>query len=62
MNNEKFKDLMDEFYDANNLIELCRGYTQSDTPSIQTLSESLYTLEKKYEEIYAKLCTIDEVK
>ena len=62
MDNEKFRKLVDELYDANNYLEMCRGYAQSDTPCMQALSESLYTLKDKYEGIYARLCCIEEVK
>lgn len=59
MDNEKFRKLLDELYDANNYLEMCRGYAQSDTPCMQSLSESLYTLKDKYEGIYARLCCIE---
>lgn len=62
MSNDKFTDLMDEFYDTNNFLEMCFGYAQSDTPNMKSLSESLYNLKNKYEGIYAKLCSINEVK
>ena len=51
-----------EFYNTNNFLDMCYGYAQSDTPCMKALSESLYTLKNKYEEIYARLCCIDEVK
>lgn len=62
MDNIEFRDLVDELYTTNNFLEMCYGYAQSDTPCMQSLSESLYTLKDKYEGIYARLCCIDEVK
>ncbi len=60
MKNEKMLDLMEELYNANNLLEMCRGYAQSDTPNMAALAESLYILQNKYEGIYGRLCCIDE--
>ena len=62
MNTKKFAEVMDHFYDINNLLEMCYGYAQSDTPSAQALSESLYVLKGKYDEIYNNLLSINEVK
>ena len=62
MDNIEFRDLVDELYNTNNFLEMCYGYAQSDTPCMKALAESLQTLKNKYEEIYARLCYIDEVK
>ena len=62
MDNIEFRNLVDELYNTNNFLEMCYGYAQSDTPCMKASSESLYTLKNKYEEIYARLCCIDEVK
>lgn len=61
MNNKNFEEIMDTFHDANNLLEMCYGYTQSDTPVMNSLTESLYLIKLKYDSIYLKLSAIDKV-
>lgn len=60
MNNEKFSSVIDELCAANNFLEMCRGYAQSDIPNMVALAETLYILQNKYEGIYEELCCINE--
>ena len=55
MGNKNFEEIMDAFHDANNLLEMCYGYTQSDTPVMKSLTESLYLIKLKYDSIYRLL-------
>lgn len=55
MDNKNFEEIMDAFHDANNLLEMCYGYTQSDTPVMKSLTESLYLIKLKYDSIYQLL-------
>lgn len=55
MDNKNFVEIMDAFYDANNLLEMCYGYTQSDEPVMKSLTESLYLIKLKYDSIYQLL-------
>lgn len=48
-------NIMDEFDDANAMLEICRGYTQADNPDMKALDTVLWNLAKKYGEIYEKL-------
>lgn len=61
MDGKKFTEIMDEFYDNNNLLEMCQGYALSEAPSMQSLAESLYLIKLKYESIYMKLAAINKV-
>lgn len=60
MKYEKILDLMEELYNVNNFLEVCRGYAQSDTPDMSALAEALYVLKNKYDEIYKKMRCSDE--
>ena len=51
MENKKFGELMDSFYDLNDILEICRGYTQCDEPNMKALDNVLYSLQVKYCEI-----------
>lgn len=55
MDNKNFEEIMDAFHDANNLLEMCYGYTQSDAPVMKSLTESLYLIKLKYDSIYQLL-------
>lgn len=55
MDKKKYIELMDELYDANNMLEMCRGYAESDTPDITSLAESLFIVLSKYSSLYTAL-------
>lgn len=61
MDNKKFVEVMDDFYNNNNFLEMCQGYAESDTPIIQSLAESLCEVKKGYEKIYMELAAINKV-
>lgn len=48
-------DIIDDLFDANAMLEVCRGYTQADVPDMKALDTVLWNLTKKYGEIYEKL-------
>lgn len=55
MDKKKYIELMDELYDANNMLEMCRGYAESDAPDITSLAESLFMVLSKYSSLYTAL-------
>lgn len=55
MDKKKYIELMDELYDTNNMLEMCRGYAESDTPDITSLAESLFIVLSKYSSLYTAL-------
>lgn len=55
MDKKKYIELMDDLYDTNNMLEMCRGYAESDTPDITSLAESLFIVLSKYSSLYTAL-------
>lgn len=49
-------DILDRFFDANTMLEVCSGYTQAEVPDMRTLGNVLYNLKTTYEGIYRELC------
>ena len=60
MTNENYRDILEDLYDANQMLEVCQGYTQSDAPIFSTLGEVLYKLAEKYEGISLRLVGNDD--
>lgn len=58
MDKKKYMELMDELYDANNMLEMCRGYAESDTLDITSLAESLFMVLSKYSSLYTALMAV----
>ncbi len=57
---EKYAELLDNFYDTNQILEVCQGYTQSDTPQMEILSGVLFELSRRYTDLYLSLaCNAD---
>lgn len=52
-------NIIDDFFDANAMLEVCRGYTQADVPDMKALDTVLWNLVKTYERIYKQLRDID---
>lgn len=61
MDGKKFTEIMDEFYNTNNFLEMCCGYAECDTPILQSLAESLYEVKTRYQDVYMKLAAINKV-
>lgn len=57
MSNKDYTDLMDDLFNANQMLEMCHGYTQSDVPNMETLSNALYELVQRYTDVYLSLAT-----
>lgn len=55
MDKSRITDVIDRMEDVNALLEMCRGYAQSETPDMQTLASSLYQIKLKYETILMTL-------
>lgn len=51
----KYDELMDEMYELNAMLEVCRGYTQADQPNLDALDIVLYGLRQKYEQLHRNL-------
>jgi hypothetical protein len=58
MDNKRISSTIDKLDDANKLLEICRGYAQSNVPDMKALSEVLYMLKLKYEVVAMELTTI----
>lgn len=60
MSNEKYAELLNNFYDTNQILEVCQGYTQSDTPQMEILSGVLFELSRRYTDLYLSFaCNTD---
>ena len=60
MSNEEYVELLDDFYDTNQILEVCQGYTQSNTPQMEILSGVLFELSRRYSDLYLSLaCNTD---
>ena len=57
MSKKEYMDLMEKFFDANQVLEVCQGYTQADVPNIMILSNVLFELTKRYTDLYLSLVT-----
>lgn len=55
MNDKDYTDLMEDLFNANQMLEMCHGYTQSDVPNMATLSNALYELVQRYTNVYLSL-------
>ena len=58
MNKIELENIIDDLFDANATLEICRGYTQSDEPDMKKMDIVLWNLSKKYEDLYDRLRTI----
>lgn len=61
MNNLEMANIKDELYDANAMLEMCRGYTQTETPDMKAMGVALWRLVEKYEDLYKRLCEVKGV-
>ena len=59
MSKANMSNIIDDFFDANAMLEVCRGYTQADVPDMKALDTVLWNLVKTYERIYKQLRDID---
>jgi cupin superfamily acireductone dioxygenase involved in methionine salvage len=57
---DKLMNILDEFYDLVNMLEVCRGYTQADRPSMEALDITLNNLYNNFMSLYGRLD--DEIK
>lgn len=48
----KLTDLNDELYDLINILEICRGYTQADTPDMAAFEVVLAKMYRRFIELY----------
>ena len=48
----KLTDLNDELYDLINILEICRGYTQADTPDMEAFEVVLAKMYRRFIELY----------
>lgn len=58
MNKLELANIKDELYDANAMLEMCRGYTQAEVPDMKAMDAALWCLVKKYEDLYKRLCEV----
>ena len=58
MNKLELANILDELHDANAMLEVCRGYTQSDIPDMKALDVTLWNMVNKYENLYKRLCEV----
>ena len=54
----KLIDLNDELYDLISLVEICRGYTQAETPDMVAFDIVLAQMYKRFLELYEGYCQV----
>ena len=58
MNKMELANILDDLYDANAMLEICRGYTQADVPDMKSLDVALWSMVKTYGSIYERLSDV----
>ena len=57
MSRREMNDITEELKNLNAMLEICRGYTQTDAPDMKALDISLWCLTRMYKKVYEQLCS-----